>query len=244
MRIIKDKKRAADLLLGLLVLSGTLSLAWIGLKTPDALPAMSNTSYECDPIPDGAVTVVIDAGHGGSDGGALGTQTGVVESELNLIVAKLLSDELTSRGFYVIMTRTGEGAIGPTKDADMKRRGEIMNMPGADLVVSIHMNIFRDSTVSGPMVFYMKGSDEGKRLAECVMDRVCEAIGRPARKANPEDLYVLRVPSAPSILVECGFLSNANDEALLMTEAHRIKLAKGIADGIADYVYANKNGAS
>lgn len=245
MRMIKDKKRAADILLALLVLSGTLSLAWLGLRTPKQLPTMADVSKECDPIPEEAIAVVIDAGHGGSDGGASGTETGVVESELNLIVAKMLSDELTSRGFYVIMTRTGEGAIAPTKDADMKRRGEIMNMPGVDLVVSIHMNKFRDRTVSGPMVFYMKGSEEGRRLAECVINSVCDSIGRPQRKANPEDLFVLRVPKAPSVLVECGFLSNAADEALLMTGSHREKLVKGIADGIMEYVEAaNKSGAS
>ncbi len=232
---IKNKKRAADILLGLMVLSGTLSLAWLGMRAPTSIPTIASVSNECDPIPDGAAAVVIDAGHGGSDGGATGTETGVIESELNLIVAKKLSDELTSRGFYVIMTRTGEGAIAGSKDADMKRRGEIMNMPGVDLVVSIHMNKYRDRTVSGPMVFYMKGSDEGKRLAENVMSCICEAIGRPQRKANPEDLYVLRVPEAPSVLVECGFLSNASDEALLMTQEHREKLVKGIADGIVKY---------
>ena len=235
MRFIKDKKRAADVLLALLVLSGTLSLAWLGLRTPKELPAMARINPESDPIPEDAFAVVIDAGHGGSDGGASGTETGVKESELNLIAAKLVSDKLTARGFYIIMTRTGEGAIGETKQADMERRGEIMNMPGVDLVVSIHMNKFRDRTVSGPMVFYMKGSEEGKRLAEYVIASVCDYIGRPRRKPNPEDLFVLRVPSAPSVLVECGFLSNAEDEALLMDRAHMEKLAEGIAEGIVKY---------
>ena len=244
MHLIKNKKRAADVLLALLVLSGTLSLAWIGLRTPKELPAMADIKAESDPIPEEAFAVVIDAGHGGSDGGASGTETGVKESELNLIVAKLLSDELTARGCYVIMTRTGEGAIAETKQADMERRGEIMNMPGVDLVVSIHMNKFGDTTISGPMVFYMKGSEEGKRLAECVITSVCDSIGRPRRKANPEDLFVLRVPKAPSVLVECGFLSNAADEESLLNGAHREKLAKGIADGIVRYVESIKeNGA-
>ncbi len=228
-------KKAVDIALSILVLAGTLSLAWAGLTTTRSLPAMADASAQAENVPDEAFLVVIDAGHGGFDGGAVGTETGAVEAELNLRVAELLADELTKLGYYVVMTRSTDEALADTKDADMKRRAEIFNLPNADLVVSIHMNKFRDRSISGPMVFFMKGSDEGKALAESVMRSLCEALGRPQRHTNPEDLFVLRVPKAPSVLVECGFLSNAADERLLASPEYQKKLAEGIAAGIRDY---------
>lgn len=238
-------RKLTDAALSILVLLGTMGLAWVGLRGTKTVPTMAPPAETDDPtafIPAEAAAIVVDAGHGGFDGGAVGSGTGVVEAELNLTVAKLLADELTKRGFYVVMTRSGPDAIGESKNEDMKRRREIMNYENIDLVVSIHMNKFRDTSISGPMVFYMKGSEEGRSLAERVIAGVCEAVGRPLRCANPEDLFVLRVPSAPSVLVECGFLSNREDEAKLMDPEYQKALAHGIAEGIADYLAAKENG--
>ena len=229
-------KKAVDIALSVLVLAGAMSLAWAGLTAPRSLPAMAGAGSETQTIPEGAVVVVVDAGHGGFDGGAVGTESGAVEAELNLKVAKLLADELTKFGYYVIMTRSTDEALADSKDADMKRRAEIFKMPEVDLVVSVHMNKFRDRSVSGPMVFYMKGSQEGEALASSVMSSLCSVLGRSQRYANPEDLFVLRVPEAPSVLVECGFLSNADDERLLANPEHQKKLAAGIAAGIREYL--------
>ena len=118
----------------------------------------------------------------------------------------------------------------------MAARGAILSDEGVDLTVSVHMNMFSDRSVSGPMVFYMEGSQEGEKLAGCVIESVCEAIGHPARPANPGDYYVLRAGSAPGIIVECGFLSNAQDEALLLDPVHQQKLANGIAAGVLEYL--------
>lgn len=236
--------RWTDAALSLAVLMGALSLSWAGLKAAPALPAAARyvSSDTGSAIPDEAYAVVIDAGHGGADPGAIGTKTGVLEAELNLEVAKLLADELTCRGIYVIMTRTDENALGSTKRDDMERRRSIMRHESADIVISIHMNKFGDSTVSGPMAFYMKGSSEGRALAESVIARLCESIGRPTRAANPEDLFVLREPIVPSVLVECGFLSNPDDEAKLSQAEYQKKLAKGIADGVCDYFAGKRVG--
>lgn len=243
---IGTKKRGilADIALSLLVLAGTVSLTWAGLSGSKDVPAMASVRLSADEVPEDAFVVVVDAGHGGFDGGALGTDTGAVEAEINLAVAKLLADELTGMGFYVIMTRSTDDALGSTKDEDMRIRKEIFNLDCVDLVVSVHMNKFGDRSVSGPMVFYMNGSAEGKRLAENVVYSLCEAVERPQRFANPEDLFVLRVPRAPSVLVECGFLSNPEDEKKLLTEDYRQKLAKGIAEGIANYAAYVRNGDS
>jgi len=183
-----------------------------------------------------AFTVCIDAGHGGMDGGAIGTDTGVVEATLNLAVAKLLEKELSDRGVRVIMTRTDEKALAKTKGEDMQRRREILRSADVDLVVSIHMNIYSDRSVSGAMAYFMAGSSEGERLAQTVIDHVCEAIGQKKRAANPGDYFVVRECSAPAVLVECGFLSNSADERLLQDPAHQQTLATAIADGVLAYM--------
>lgn len=246
MRIYRKRSgQAADIALAILVFMGAVSAAWLGLTGTKDIPTSAEVAAYT-PVPTGehAYTVVIDAGHGGYDPGAIGSETGTVEAELNLSVAKLLEKKLADAGCRVIMTRSGEEALGDTKDLDMNERKRIMQAEGVDIVVSIHMNKFRDRTVSGPMVFYMKGSESGRELAECVIAGVCESVGRPPRLANPEDLFVLRVPSAPSVLVECGFLSNASDEALLNTEAYREKLADGISSGIGAYLARIRSGDS
>ena len=237
----KNHKSAVDILLTALVAAAAVALTWAGLRGSKDIAVAANASANSIELPDDAFVVVVDAGHGGFDGGATGSKTGVAEAELNLAVAKLLSSELTARGFYVVMTRETDEALAKTKSEDMRMRSSIMRLPEADIVVSIHMNKFDDSSVSGPMVFYMKNSAEGQALAECVITNICFEIGRPPRYSNPEDLFVLREPAVPSVLVECGFLSNAEDEAKLMDEYYRQEIARGIANGIADYAAALKH---
>ena len=232
-----DIRELTDRALALLVLFAALALAWAGLKADREAPSVDAVSGAVESeIPEDAFVIAVDAGHGGFDGGAVGTETGAIEAELNLKVAEKLCGELLSRGFYVWMTRKTDDAIGETKADDMRARSGIMRDGRVKLVVSVHMNKFRDRTISGPMVFYMKGSEEGKALADCVIASLCESLGRPARFANPEDLFVLREPTAPSVLVECGFLSNPEDERKLLTEEYQSRLAEGIADGISEYV--------
>ena len=179
------------------------------LPIPSALPASE---------PGGQVpgyTIVVDPGHGGKDGGAIGARTGIPEAGLNLTVSQLVQAGLEAAGYQVILTRGDADALGPDKQSDMAARKAIMNQPGVDLVVSIHMNKFSDPSVSGPMAFYMQGSQPGEALATQVIQALCTALDRPLRKANPGDYFVIRESTPPSVLVECGFLSNAQDESLL-----------------------------
>lgn len=214
------------------------ALAWVAvaacaaalpalLAAPDDGPALETTAA--------AFTIVVDAGHGGSDGGAVGSDTGVAEAGLNLSVARLLEAELTARGANVIMTRTGEDALAGSKSADMDARREILRASVVDLVVSIHMNAFSDRSVSGPMVYYMAGSGEGEQLAQCVMNALTDALGRNRRAANPGDYFVIRECSAPAVIVECGFLSNSDDERRLQDAAYQLTLACAVADGVFAY---------
>jgi len=181
-------------------------------------------------------TVVLDAGHGGIDGGAVGTKTGVVEAGLNLTMVKLIQSGLEARGVRVLLTRTDEEALAKGKKADMQARKKIMNEPGVDVVVSIHMNKFSDTSVKGPMAFYMKGSEEGRRLAELVITAVCEAVGSPVRKANPGDFFMIRESPSPSVLVECGFLSNEGEELRLQDPQYQRTLAGGVITGVMQYL--------
>lgn len=225
-------KKLMGILPAIAVIVGVGMLASSILGAKNALPASGAATPGDDPP---KLVVVVDAGHGGVDGGAVGVNTGVVEKELNLLYAYALKEELEARGMTVVLTRTGDDALASGKKADMAARRDIMNGCGADIMVSIHMNKFRDRTANGPMAFYMKGSDEGKRLATCVITAVCEALERPVRLAAAADYYVIRESDMPGVLVECGFLSNAKDEALLQTKEHMQSLVRAVADGIEAY---------
>ena len=166
----------------------------------------ANSSADTSASPRG-FTVILDAGHGGADGGAVGVN-GTVEAGLNLMVAELVRDALNDAGCTVIMTRTGADALADSKSADMQARRDIISQD-ADAVVSIHMNKFSDRSVKGSMAFYMIGSDEGKLLAQSVINAVTAATGQGSRLANPGDYFIIRECPAPAVLVECGFLSNS-----------------------------------
>lgn len=126
--------------------------------------------------------VVLDFGHGGFDGGAVGAETGVKESDLNLAIGLQVKDALESRGLTVLVTRADEAALASTKKADMRARGELLQTPGASCTVSIHMNKFSDRSVSGPMTFYQPGA-RGGPAARAVRNRPRYRSGR--EKAAP-----------------------------------------------------------
>ena len=193
------------------------------------------TPYELTATPP-VYFVILDYGHGGFDCGAIGRDTGVLESDLNLLVGERVARALEDRGCFVLRTRTGNDALGATKRDDMAYRGAILCTEGADCTVSIHMNKFDDRSVKGPMCYYQAGAEEGKALADCVIGAVCAALGRDPRPANPGNNFVTRIPSVPSVLVECGFLSNPEDERNLQDPDYQQKLADGIAEGVMAYL--------
>ena len=214
----------------------TLLLSFFLLNCAPAAP--------CTPVTLGteppAYFVILDYGHGGRDCGAIGVDTGVRESELTLLIGERVARALEDRGCFVLRTRTGPDALADTKRDDMARRGAILCSEGADCTVSIHMNKFADRSVKGPMCYYQAGADGGKALAQCVMDALTAALGRDARLANPGNNYVTRIPSVPSVLVECGFLSNPEDERSLQEPAYQQRLADAIADGVLAYLTGGK----
>lgn len=185
--------------------------------------------------------VVVDAGHGGMDGGVVGS-TGVKESDLNLMIAKELQKELEKGGVKVVMTRTGEGAIGATKKQDMQNRKKIIVEAQPDVVVSVHINKFSSSKRRGVQVFY-DDTGVGKNFAEHLQNTVNQALNskytsRSDYTAIKGDLFITKCYACPSVIVECGFLSNAEDEKLLLTATYRREVAGVIASACLDILGA------
>ena len=186
--------------------------------------------------------VVLDAGHGGIDGGVCGSTTGIKESELNLSLVMKLKGYLTNAGMHVVLTRsTSAGLYGVAnsnlKSKDMKKRKEIINNAKPNLVVSIHMNNYSLTTRRGAQVFYKDNSENGELLAMCVQDsfnKMKEAV----RFCEPlvGDYYILNCSDYPSIIAECGFLSNPEDESLLITDEYQDSVAYAIYKGIVAYL--------
>lgn len=202
------------------------------------------SAYSGKPHSRGAVTVVVDAGHGLPDGGAVG-KGGTVEQEINISIAKKLAEVLTAKGIGVIMTRTDDagiwtnenGTIREKKVEDMNNRLKIMKSSDADLFISIHMNSHTDSSASGLRIFYAASFDEIKPLAENIQLRMSDVTGAPTSvvKAADSKLFLMKKTPIPAILAECGFLSNPAEEKKLNDDAYRAKLAWAIADAVEKY---------
>ncbi len=177
--------------------------------------------------------VVIDAGHGGFDGGVVGA-SGIKESELTLLIAKELAAKLEQQGVRVVMTRNTENAVGKTKKLDMQNRKKIIKKAGASLVVSIHINKFSLQSRRGVQVFY-DDTKVGESFASIMQTTLNERINQKYSSRHDYqpiagDLFITKCDIVPSIIVECGFLSNPQDEKLLLTAQYREELAQTMCD--------------
>lgn len=186
--------------------------------------------------------VAIDPGHGGFDPGKVGV-SGALEKDINLSISWKVKQQLEKKGIQVIMTRTTDQGLYAEgernkKSADMRNRVETIQASGAAIAVSIHQNSFTDTVSKGSQVFYYNGSKEGQRLANRIQNSIKETLkddNHRVEKGN-SDYYMLRKVTCPIVIVECGFLSNPMEEALLMEEDYQEKIAKGISKGIIQYL--------
>ena len=187
--------------------------------------------------------VVIDPGHGGIDNGVVG-KNGTKESEFNLEMSFLLRDFLKGAGFKVVLTRKdGEGLYGDVdsdfKRADMRKRKEIIEKNDPDFVISIHANKFPGDDRRGAQAFFNDMSKDGERLAVAIQaglnDLNNKYVGR-SFSALAGEYYMLNCTLKPSVIVECGFLSNEEDEKLLNDPDYREKLAFAIYSGLCGYL--------
>ena len=190
--------------------------------------------------------VVIDAGHGGMDGGAVGV-LGTKESDLNLDVAKKLSEILRGKGIDTIMTREDDNGVvlgdSWSKLGDMQARKKIIKESDADLFISIHMNHFTMEKVNGLRVFYSKDFEEAENLAGLIQNSVSKITGAKISnvKAADKSLFLMKSPPMPAILIECGFISNKDEETKLKNPEYRAKIAWAIADSLEKYFSWKQN---
>lgn len=187
-------------------------------------------------------TIALDPGHGGYDGGARAHDSGRWEKEINLEIALEVEKELVSRGATVVLTRredlclaVGDTATKQRKRADLQARVDIAKEAKADVFLSIHLNEYRSRSQSGPQVFYQRGGEDGRLLAGVLQAAMIRGLApKKERKAMAGDYYVLR-SAIPSALVECGFLSNGEEEKLLLSPAYHRRIAVSLADGLEEY---------
>lgn len=189
------------------------------------------------------LSIVVDAGHGGIDGGVLGVRTKKKESEVNLALALKLKERLSDAGFSVTLTRkTDAGLYGTTatgfKKRDMLKRKEIIEDASPDLVLSVHQNFYPTSSVRGGQAFYKKEDENGKKLASCVQERLNAFYQTQGVKGRTEaigDYFVLNATPFVSIIVEYGFLSNPEDEKLLLSSNGQSSLVSATVAGVLEY---------
>lgn len=190
--------------------------------------------------------IIIDAGHGGFDGGAVADDD-TYEKDLNLGIALKLRDFFTAFGFDVTMVRDSDTSVetsGSTvrerKVSDMKNRLALMNKYSNSTTISIHINKFSLKSSNGAQVFYAS-SDGSKLLAECIQTSIASKLqtnNDRVVKQGTKSTYILYNAKFPAVIVECGFLSNAADLANLKDETYQSKLAFAIVSGYLNYYYA------
>ena len=188
-----------------------------------------------------APTIIVDAGHGGFDGGA--ESNNVIEKNINLQIAKKLRAILELSGFEVVMVReddvaTYDESAKKKKTSDLKNRLKMTEQYPNSLYISIHQNIFQDSRAWGTQVFYGPKNEQSKRLAEIVQSTIVTELQpenyRKIKKAQ-SNLYIVFNSTVPTVLIECGFLSNYRESVLLQEDEYQQKLAYLIYKSIVKY---------
>ena len=199
---------------------------------------------ESSPLPNRRC-IIIDAGHGGVDGGATSC-TGVLESKINLEIALRLDDLFHLLGYKTCMIRTtdvsvyteGE-SIAAKKVSDLKQRVKIANNTENAILVSIHQNHFSDSRYYGPQVFYPK-TEHSRQIAETLQKQLIDSLSPTSNRSakNASGVYLLEHISCPGILIECGFLSNPEEETKLRSKEYQKQLCITIGTVISRFISA------
>lgn len=230
---MRFRKLTVIFLILLIVLSGCISL----LKTPENINSSAGVKS--------AQTIILDAGHGGFDGGAVASD-GTVEKDINLEIALILADFLRSGGYEVILTRETDVStddvetdkIATRKKSDLKNRLELMNDYPQAIFVSIHLNKFTTSSASGAQIFYSGKSENSKKLGDEIQKQIVSLLqpyNTRVSKQATSSTYILYNATLPAVLVECGFLSNKAELEKLKDKDYQVQMAFSIFCGIAEY---------
>lgn len=193
--------------------------------------------------------IVIDAGHGGEDSGAV--DNGLYEKDINLSIALKLRDMLKAYGYEVRMTRETDVSIydasaGTTREkkvSDLKNRTAIINSDPNQILVSIHQNKFEQSQYYGTQIFYTVGSTRSEQLGEAIRQSVIGLLqpdNHRELKPSDNEIYILSHAEVPAVIVECGFLSNPEEAARLAEDSYQQQMAFAVSCGILTYVNQRK----
>lgn len=186
--------------------------------------------------------IVIDPGHGGYDPGKV-SPDGIAEKDINLAISLKLEAALSANGFSVYLTRSDDSALGKQsgsgrKSSDLRTRIDIADKKNADLFISIHQNSYSAPDVHGAQVFYYSTSKEGKSLAECIQEHLISDVdpsNHRSAKGNSEYM-VLTENHCTALIVECGFLSNADECASLTNDGYQSDIADSICSAVTEWV--------
>lgn len=202
------------------------------------LSSISYISARNNSLPLLGKVIYLDAGHGGLDPGAM--YGGIKEKNINLEITKKLEEKLLKMGAIVYMTRTGDydlSAINTNnrKRSDLSRRSNAINKSNCDIFLSIHLNAEDTNTWKGAQVFYDDTNDENKKIAEIFEKIFKRNLGSHRNMKKVSELYLQRRVNRPGVLLEVGFLSNANERYLLTKDYYQNKIVNTIADGLIEY---------
>ena len=197
-------------------------------------------------LPVSGKTIVLDAGHGIPDEGAQ-SSNGTTEAQTNLKITLKVQNLLEQSGCTVILTRSDENAIydidsktlKQKKISDIHNRVKIGNESSADIFVSIHLNKIPQSQYDGWQTFYKSGNEQGKKLSESIQVSLNESIEKENKRVAKtiDNVYIVKHVEIPTTIVECGFLSNPEEEKKLLEDDYQNRLAWGIYNGIINYFY-------
>ena len=185
------------------------------------------------------ITIVLDAGHGGRDGGSVGVN-GTIEKEINLKYTLALKEKLVSAGYRVELTRkTDDGlyleSAKNKKMSDLNARMEIIKRANPNLVISIHMNSFSSPSAHGASTYYRSGDESGQIVSDLIQQSLNTYLGAPSTKGKVGDYYILNESYYTAVLIECGFLSNLEEERLLNTDEYIKKFVDAVYNAILLY---------
>ncbi len=185
----------------------------------------------------GEKMIFIDPGHGGKDNGCVFEN--VYEDEINLKIATYLFEEVIQHHFMSYITRVDDYDLASLqaknrKNEDLKKRAEAIEKSHCDLFISIHLNSYPSLHVHGPMVYYEKGNDSSKKIAEIFQTNLNQFTNQN-KKIHTSDFYLFRNTSRPGILVECGFLSNPEDRKNLFKETYQKNIAHQLYISMEQY---------
>ena len=232
----------------LLLLVIIVAISIISIFFPSSTSKEHDTQTESESVSETEVTnlgtIVIDAGHGGLDPGKVGVNN-ALEKDINLSIALILKELLSTEGFHIVLTRDSDAIMAPLDSKSPKRddliaRTNLIEQTNPIFTISIHQNSFPDASVSGPQVFYYTNSNEGKLLADTIQASLNKQLTpKKERVSQFNDAYfLLKNTPTPIVIVECGFLSNAEEADLLIQDSYQQKIAHAIYDGLLTYYHS------